>query len=284
MTQISYLPATREAIQIQNSEEGQMAIVAGEEVTVYDTTFEVSLIQPGTVKKKPELKALKGHFYFPDIELDSERLRLLPIAQLGYGRRLWPDFDSGETDLLCYSNDGMVPSPKIVHPQSEQCSIRGADGYLQPACPKAEWIDGQKAQCRSVLTIVLFDLDFKIPVKLQLSGKGISAWNKFRRESKKQRDIARFKKQKLSNHILELTTDDEGTYYEYKFNYVACDDITPADYIPLLHHYADRFMLAEETNAPGEQKTDPVKDTPAQSPETRAADAENEAKSQGFEF
>ncbi len=284
MTQISYLPATREAIQIRNGEDGQMALIAGEETTVYDTMFELNLIQPGTVKKNPELKSLKGRFYFPDIELDSDKLRLLPIAQLGYGRRLWPNFDSGETELICYSNDGLVPSPKVPHPQSSHCAIRGEDGYLQPACAKAEWVDGNKAQCRSVLTLILFDIDFKIPVKLQLSGKGISAWNKFRRESKKQRDIARFKKMKLSNHILELTTDDEGTYFEYKFNYVDCQDITPGAFIPLLHHYASMFMPVDEASPVGEQKSAPSVDQPSQSPETRTANAENEAKSQGFEF
>lgn len=282
-----FLPVNIKPAEIFEGDNGPLTLVSGNEVIVVDTIFDVRLVQPGHVKKNKELKNYIGQFYYPDLELSVEKLRLLPISIIGRGRRLYPPYDSGDNQLLCYSHDGLVPAGKVESPFSDRCAMITEKGRYEALCEKAKWIGGTPPDCGDQLSLALYDIDKKLPIRMQLSGTGISAWNKFNKELKKQRNIARIKGKKVADHILEVTGELEGTYCRPIFSYVEAPDENPGAYAPLLEWYLRNVVPViaskeqEETDkeagsGASSESSAPISDT------EQAKEAEAAAEAQGF--
>ena len=234
---------------IEQDESGPITVIDGKTVPVIDSVFDVQVVQPGSIKENKELKPHLGKFYFPDLEDSKEILMLLPLKELSPGRRLYPPFDSGVKDLLCYSTNGETPSAKVEAPICERCGDfvqKGDFVKFEPICPKAAWIDGKKPECSEVKRAAFYDIETGMPIRLQFSGTGISAWNQFQKEYRKHRNLVRLQGKNLADFVLKVTLDNEGTYYRYVFKFEEAPDLKPALYRGLMEWYIDNLFTRQE--------------------------------------
>jgi len=303
MQDVSFLPATVSApIEVIEGDNGDIVLIGTTEVPVVDTMFEIQLIQPGHIKENKALKGKAGHWWIgitPEkkkgepVSVDeftentiafAETVRLLPIAPISRGRTLFPPYDSGDRTLMCYSRDGMVPSTKVISPFAAKCAQITDKGRYEPLCTKAIWVDGQKPECSDQITMAFYDLDRKIPVLMKLSGTGISAWNKFLKALKKQRNIARIKGKRVEDFILVVSSDTKGTYELPVFTYVEATEDNPRDYIPLLKWYETTLLTkyAGKEEEIVETVSDATADAAPDTAEDHTKKVEDAAVSQGF--
>lgn len=236
-------------LEVLPSTEGPCVSLDGEDIPLVDVVFPITIVQPGhlTIKEnKSKYTAHKGKFYNEVLEESASELRLLPLAVLGHGRRLYGPYDPNNTDLLCYSLDGSSPADKVEYPISESCgtfSVTPRGEFFTAVCPKAVWVDGKKPECSESLTVAFFDIDNRVPVEMQLTGTQISAWNNFKKSYKQKKNAARIKKKSIHDFVILATIEDEGTYASIKFTLENMGDENPGKYAPLMKYYWENLFV-----------------------------------------
>lgn len=92
--------------------------------------------------------------------------RRITILKIDRRRRNWP---MGADRPICWSDDGLVPSPRVEEPISD-CHACEVDG--QPQCSAAKWRKDVGADCRKYYEYVIVD-DQGNPYTLQLTGSAV---------------------------------------------------------------------------------------------------------------
>jgi hypothetical protein len=236
-------------VKIETDESGPIAIIGEKTIPVIDSVFDVQVVQPGSIKQNKDLKPHLGKFYFKDLETSKDVLLLLPLKELTPGRRLYPPFDSGEKDLLCYSVNGETPSAKVEAPISERCGSfvqKGDVVRFEPHCPKAVWEDGKKPECSELKRAAFYDIETNMPLRMSFSGTGISAWNNFQKEYRKHKNIVRLQGKNLADYVLKVTLENEGTYYRLVFKFEEAPALHPALYRGLMEWYVDNLFTRQD--------------------------------------
>jgi hypothetical protein len=123
---------------------------------------------------------------------------------------------------------------------------------FEPVCPKAVWTDGKKPECGDVKRAAFFDIETNMPLRMQFSGMGISAWNQFQKEYRKHKNLVRLQGKNLADYVLKLTLDDKGTYFVLIFKFEEATTLNPAAYRGLMEWYVDNlFTRTDNQDDPG---------------------------------
>lgn len=234
-------------LSLRATDDGPVATVAGEEIPLLDMAFDLQVVQPGHVTQNKKLAPLVGKILVlydkeqPEAEY-AEEMNLMPITIIGYGQRNFGAFDEAEKKLLCYSNDGVVPADKVTVPMHHVCANveqRNGEYVRNLVCPHAVWDGDKKPDCRTVVTLGFFDLERKIPVRLQLHGTGYGAWNQLQRAYRQARNVARLKKKSINDYIIRLSIKNEGTYMVPEFRLLEAPEEfgNPKDWLPICKYY-----------------------------------------------
>lgn len=259
---------------VNQTDDGPVAVIGEEEIPLLDMAFDVQVVQPGHVRNNKELASLVGKIV---VMLDpsnpgdvtADELTLMPVTIVSFGFRNFGPFDEkgGEDDkkLLCYSTDGVQPSRKLPAPMNPVCSelvLQNGEYHRRIVCPYAQWDGDKKPDCRAVVTLGLFDLERKIPLRLQLHGTAYGAWTSLQRAYKQARNVARLKKKSINDYVIKMTVENNGTYMTPQFKLVEADGETgkPSDYLPVCKYYMDTVFarLPEETPPPAQIAEDKV--------------------------
>lgn len=253
---------------IEQTDEGAVAHLAdGEEIPLLDMSFELKIVQPGHITNNDKLSDCSGKIL---VILDKNNptedvattMNLMPITIVSYGFRYFAEYDSKDKNstasLLCYSNDGILPSTKTVTQYNDVCArvvLRNGEYQREIVCPNAMWIDNAKPKCREQVTLGFFDLERKIPVYLQLHGSALGAWNELQRSYRQMRNVARLKRKSINDYIIQLSVQNKGTYVIPQFKIVepAPELGKPSDYLPVCKYYFEKVFnrRTEEEPASG---------------------------------
>lgn len=248
---------------IQQTDEGPVAFVEGEEIPILDMAFDVQIVQPGHVRANKELSSLIGKIVIlldpanpSDVAVDE--LTLMPVTIVNFGFRNFGPFDEKASDddrkLLCYSFDGIVPSPRLPAPLNPVCAelaLQNGEYHRRIVCPYATWNDDKKPDCRATVTLGFFDLERRIPLRISLHGTAFSAWNALQRAYKQAKNVARLKRKSINDYVIKMTVENFGTYVTPKFTLVESDGSfgKPSEYLPICKYYMETVFsrIPDET-------------------------------------
>ena len=246
---------------------GAVANINGEEILLVDQSFELQIVQPGHANKNKDLVPCIGKLVIKYSEKDmteniiTDSLNLIPITIVSYGFRNYGPYDDKNTEenkLLCYSNDGVLPSEKLINPLSNVCSevvLRNGEYQRNVVCPYAKWENNKKPDCRAIVTLGFFDVDNKIPLRLQLHGTGMGAWNNLQRAYRQARNVARLKRKSINDYLINLSVEYNGSYVTPIFKLVDAEStLKPSQYLPVCKYYMEKVfsrkpVATEETLA-----------------------------------
>lgn len=251
-------------LDVQNTSDGPVCYVEGEEVPLLDMAFNLKIVQPGHVPTNKELKDLVGKILIvfdkdQEAEEYTDEMFLLPITHLGSSRSYYKesyDAKNGDSRPDCASRDGLYPNRDVVMPMHGQCAeltLGNNDPFLTPVCPKAVWTDGKRPECREQIALAFFDLERHTPVRMYLHGKAISAWTSLRQQYKQARNIARLKKKSINDYVIKLTVNNEGTYVIPQFKLIEAPEKIgkPANWVAVCKYYL-QSLFANPPKADGE--------------------------------
>lgn len=218
-----------------------------------ENPYAMFIVQPGTLQKRPELQENLGQFMFQGIEgLSFPKLRLLPIRVHMEGLVLQPPYDAnGDNQAICKSYDRLKPAGNVESPIAPECGYYDDKGRYIRTCPKNIWDDGKK-ECRDLVVVSFLDIDSKLPVQFWFRGKALSAWKKWKDEQAAVLDLAPLRGDDPNDYVLEMSTRMAGTYYEPVLKMVAAKEDNPAQYVPLIDYYRDKFSW--EDNGPADSR------------------------------
>lgn len=240
-------------VAVVENEDGPSIDLAGEVYPLMDVIFHAQIVQPGHLKNAESKGLFKGHvgeFYLTEMEEFYPELRLLPIVVTSRMRRMWGEFSTDDTELLCYSADGENPALSVTAPYAEKCGTYidiGGTPSFKPECPKAKWVNGQKPECAEVMKVGFLDIDNLLPLEIQFKGTQISAWNKFKKSYKLKKNVARRKGESINDYVIRMSLENEGTYVSLNMDFVYAKDDNPSKYIPMAQwYYENLFQPAME--------------------------------------
>lgn len=221
----------------------QIARIGEERFPIMSTDFSLILIQTKHITRDKTHASHYGEFFIEGLQEYASELRLLPMSILHQGMRYFAEYESGDEgqNLLCYSTDGVTPSPRIPAPQSPVCSevvMRAGRPYRAFVCPHAIWQGENKPRCRNEATVAFLDLERKIPLRFQLKGLAMSAWNALRREYSRACNVAKLRGLSIADFSIRLSTEEKGEFMVPVFT-MRHDEAQPSRYQPLLRLYLD---------------------------------------------
>lgn len=280
---------------IAQTDDGPVATVNGEEVPLLDIFFDLQIVQPGHVTQNKKLSSLVGKILVlynkeePDSEY-AEELYLIPITILGYGQRNFGPYDTQEGKLLCYSMDGVTPAERVTAPLHHVCAevvFRNGEYIRNLVCPHATWSDDKKPDCRTVVSLAFLDMERKVPVRLQLHGTGIGAWNQLQKAYKQARNVARLRKKSINDCIIKLYIRNEGTYMVPEFKVQEAPESLgrPIDWLPVCKYYMQTiFSRPTEDVSEVISSTVPAADAPELADATAINGAFGQSETDAEEF
>ena len=250
---------------VTQTDDGPVCSVNDEEIPLMDMAFDARVVQPGHVAADKRLKDVKGKVI---ILLDSEQpaaeaadvLHLMPVTIVNFGYRCFDQYNPGGKEesggLLCWSVDGLAPSQRVPAPFSDRCAeavLRNGEYARQVICTKAQWQGDEKPECRQVVTLGFFDLDRKIPLRMQLHGTAFGAWTALQRAYRQLRNVARLKRKSINDYIIRLEVEDKGQYYVPVFRLIEAPEEygAPADWLPVCKHYMATVFSRPEREPEG---------------------------------
>lgn len=275
---------------IQTAEDGDVAVLGDQEIPLLDVAFPIKIVQPGHVSDNKALKDFVAKILVVYDENDptqeaTDHLKLAPITIVGTAMRNFGEFDSTaqNKNLLCYSNDGIVPAERVEVPLNTRCAdiAMGKDGpYRKVVCPEAVWNNGNKPCCREEITVAFFDMERHIPIIMRLHGTAIGAWNALQRSYRTAKNVARLKRKSINDYYIELTVDYSGTYVTPVFTLKEGNEITgkSADYIKICKYYMEKLFMRQ----PVEKTEQAPGAVAAQSVEVLSASAEEDEAERSF--
>lgn len=236
-----------------------VARIGREHVPVLTADFPLRLIQPGHLQNgDQDLASHLGEFQIEGLNDFTQKLLLLPLTIVRQGFRLFTTYEGGANEsknLLCYSLNGVTPSPRVAKPFSPVCAEfrdRGGLPYRRILCPQAVWRGNDRPLCRDQTVVAFFDLDRKIPLRFQVQGTGMSAWNALRREYQRALNVARLRGSSINDFVIVMTARNHGSYSTPEFSMRDCTRERPSRYLPLLRLYLDTLY------APRDEEEEPV--------------------------
>ena len=181
----------------------------------------------------------------------AEQLTIVPFI-IKPGRAC---FEEGERDLICKSDDGLVPSSQIETPINEICAeIVG--NRRKPVCPKAIWDDRTPPDCSEGYTLLAIDLNDGFPFLINLRGTSY-------KPTKKLNTVFALKRKPLYTHScfmsLKKTKNKMGTFYVVNFS--KFEALDPPDqyremFLSLKQYDVQKTYDAEIENGAGEQPSE----------------------------
>lgn len=248
-TELVFVPQQSNPPAIVQDQEGNPVMMINDvEVPVVDDLIDMYVVQPGHVRKNKDLAKHIGEFAYKNAALNDvflTEITVVPIGVIGRGRRLYPPYDSGESGLLCYSNNNLAPAKKVTSPFALACGHteeKNNKTIYVPTCEKAIWVDGKKPDCGDVVSVALFDLGLKAPIRFQFSGTSISAWNGFLKQNSSAKNIARLRGRPLKDFVAVMKVVNEGTYVKLTFDFVEMPELNAGGYRDLLSHYLESLV------------------------------------------
>lgn len=243
---------------------GTMNLATGPAI-LYDAIFPLMLIQGGHVAKDQELDELRDRLVICLYKEPSnkgnivkDKFYLMPATIINYGFRYYEGAYNGkESNLLCYSNNGLTPSDRIDVPCSEQCGVmetRNGVTQLREVCEKAKWRKNERPVCQKQVTVGFLELEDKLPVSMTLHGTGLGAFNGLLRTYGTMRNVARLKKKSINDYVIELSVIKKGQYSVPDFKMVEAEEIPVRDLIPLRNYYMETLFVNKRVEEP-EQET-----------------------------
>lgn len=271
-----------------------LTVAEGVQVPLFEAIpFWAQFVQPGSVKKNPKFKGKTGQFFFRAFESEdddgdgadeidednkfSETLRVLPIGLIGYRRILLPEYDSGITEPICQSGDGIWPSPYIDMPKAEKCGTweHGDKGpYVKDICPIGMWKDGVKPECRKSQVWAFFDLDRKAPIGIELRGMNLSAMTSIKRKLQVLQWKAVTQGQDLKQYFVQIVGSDQGTYQQMQFSFAKAEDLDPAPFYSAVAWYQEHLLKALGTDP---ERPQAAGSTEGAAPEAQMSEEDQEA-------
>ena len=235
-----------------DSEGWPFAVIDDQEYAIVTSDFEMFVVQNGHAGEDPKFLGHAGEIYVSGMELFSAERTLLPISIVSHGFRMYTKYEGPqkEAQLLCYSSNGVTPAARVEAPMNSCCSeieVVGGVERRKVVCPHALWTDDNKPACQQVITLAFLDITdpaTPIPVRTQFKGTGLGAWNAFSREYGRIRNVAKLKRQSVSDYALKMTVNNKGTYCTPVFT-MYYDETRPSRYIPLLAYYREQFYMRE---------------------------------------
>ena len=256
-----YLPSavSSQGLEIIQSEDGPSAIIDGVEYPILTEVFNLSIVQPGHAQRDQKFIGHAGEVYIEELDEFYKERTLLPIRIIRFGQQLFDgNYDTKkENKPLCYSIDGMKPSSKVFNPKcglGGECAVieEGRNGpYRKLTCPKAVWENGAKPECRGYVVVAFLDVtdpETPIPLRMTLKGTGMSALTTLNRAYERIKNVARLKKQNLSDYSVKLTVDNKGTYCVPVFT-PTYDASKPSKYMYMRAYYRDVIERYDRTAA-----------------------------------
>lgn len=238
---------------IQGTGDEAVAIIDGEEIPILSACWDIQIVQPGHIQNEPSYADKLGKILIrssqesePPIEILDEIL-LMPVNIIRHAWRYFLGNYGVDAKLVCYSNDGLRPSDKVLAPINPACAeiTPGSGGMPRRKilCPKAQWQGDVKPECRASVTLGFYAPKLRMPLRLELHGTGYSAYNALQRSYNQVRNLARLKGKSINDYIVNLTTQNKGTYYLPVFSLQeAPEGIVPAKLLPICKHYMQTVL------------------------------------------
>ena len=247
---------------VAQTDDGPVAKLGDEELPLLDMAFDLQIVQPGHVSWNKNLANFVGKILVvydsndPTAE-SASTLNLMPITIVRHGFKNFDQYNDKDGDdanrLLCYSNDGVRPSTRVAMPMHSVCSelvLRNGKYVRNTVCPRAMWEGDNKPECREEIVLGLFDIERKVPVRLQLHGKALTAYNALQWAYRQARNVARLKKKSINDYIIRMTVENHGTYVKPVFKLMEPEDTLPkpATFLPVCKYYLTT-LFARQTAA-----------------------------------
>ncbi len=237
---------------VVQTDDGPIAKIGEEEIPLLDMAFDIRIPQPGHVARNKALSASLGKIlvlYDPENPTQemADELSLIPVTIISHGFRNFGPYSEkadSENKLICYSMDGVVPSERVEVPLSNVCSelvLRNGEYQRKVFCPHAVWTGNDKPECRATVSLGFFDLERKVPVRLDLHGAAYGAWNGLQRAYRQAKNVARLKKKSINDYIIKLSVENNGTYMLPVFKLMEPDASLgkPAQFLPICKYYLE---------------------------------------------
>lgn len=88
--------------------------------------------------------------------ISNEAFANLRVTILSIDRKR-SNLPQGAPRPICWSDDGINPSPRVEEPVYTCCATRGPRGGLNAECPAAKWRQGERAECSAYFDVTLID-------------------------------------------------------------------------------------------------------------------------------
>jgi len=129
------------------------------------------------------------------------------ILRIGRSRILWGKFQGSDTELLCYSTDGIEPAD-----QDTPYGFVDAQRKICNGCPKAEWLNGKRPECSALINYLMLEPSSNVPSVLSLSGVRL-------RVAKSLNTLVKFSGVKTwIEFSTELQNHPNGDFYQLHFS------------------------------------------------------------------
>lgn len=256
-------------IEILGEEGGARTVQIGDDVYDFQEPLNAFVVQPGHISKNEAMAAHLGKLYVDEMAEAHVTRDFLLIGDLTTSRQLFVGPES-DKECVCYSSDGIVPHSSVLAPMSDFCSRFYEDGghiAFKASCPKAMWgEDKQRPECAEKKTVLLFDLDYGVPIKISIKGLGLSSWNdlfKYKARAKLANGIkTRIRIAQRSGQDLVAVLNEQpfvvrmtiakeetkkGSAYTMSFKSVSAPEREPAKFLPLVWRYATEFIVTPKS-------------------------------------
>lgn len=151
------------------------------------------------------------------------------------GRVMFPPGGDLNAEPICRSNDGVVPSKFAKFPQAANCK----------ACPKGQWVNGQKPACSEKWRVLLINRETGLPRYLTVGGMSLKPLKLLTEQIKQDIEMAKYKGQIRLPYGYAFTIGSQfvqgqkGSYYILKFTDVKYMS-NPDEFGPLFKEYVMR--------------------------------------------
>ena len=246
----------------EKTPDGLVTMLNEEEIPIHPESYQIKLVQPGSIKKDAKYKNEKGKLFVEGMDEGFDELTLIPITVYSRGRTMYegPYKDGAENLRSCFSYNGITPSPYVVSPPSAQCAElkmrKDGTPYLDPVCSMAKWGDNkEKPSCGDYVRVAFLAVELNCtPVHIQFQGTGMTAFKQFQDMYTKKKNAVRIRKQSIYDYAVKATASDEGTYYKIAFELVHAPDLNLKQYLPICNYYLVNLYKEQAMKQEAEDK------------------------------
>jgi hypothetical protein len=170
-----------------------------------------------------------------------DSLTVVPLRVMK-NRVLFPPGSDLDSEPLCRSNDCIVPSKFVEHPQAANCK----------GCPHSMWLDGKPSPCKEKRKLLVIVKDTGLPRYITFGGRSLTSLQWLLDNIAQDIHINKLKGLKLNlfDYSFAISGDSEkskkGSYYVARFSDIK-RVATPGEFGPLFTQFVlDRQHQVEE--------------------------------------